>query len=160
MKTLQLLTVSSLLLALGACGKPAEQPAQPAATTEAAAADNAAAAAAAPAPAAAPVDFASLHGDAAAGERVFNQCKSCHSNEAGKNLVGPSLFGVVGRASGSVPGYAYSTANKNSHHTWDPETLFRYLAGPQREIPGTKMSFMLANPQQRADVIAYLQTLK
>lgn len=142
-------------LALAACGKPADAPADTAADT---AATTAAPAAPAASPAA--VTFASLTGDAAKGATVFNQCKACHSPEAGKNGVGPSLHGVVGRVSGAVPGYAYSQANKAGHIDWSPENLFTYLEMPSRMVQGTKMSFMLRDPQQRADVIAYLETLK
>ena len=162
------LLVSGVALALAGCGgsnqggtAASESAATPAAETAPAAAPTEAAAPAAPAtPEAAPVAFASLTGDAAKGQQVFNQCKVCHSIEAGKNLIGPSLHGVVGREAGTVAGFAYSPGNKNSHITWDKETIFTYLAAPARMVPGTKMTFMLADPQARADVIAYLDTLK
>ncbi len=98
-------------------------------------------------------------GDAAAGEKTFAQCKTCHVAEKGQNRVGPSLWGVVGRKSGSVPGYTYSAANKNSGITWTEDKLFAYLEAPQKVVPGTKMAFAgLKNPQDRANVIAYLKT--
>jgi cytochrome c len=101
-------------------------------------------------------------GDAAAGEKVFKaNCAICHSPVAGKNLIGPSLFGVVGRHAGTVPDYAYTTANKNSGDTWDEATLDKYLTNPMKFVPGTKMTFAgLKNATQRADVIAYLATLQ
>jgi len=114
---------------------------------------------AAPAPAAAPVAYASLTGDAAKGETVFNQCKICHTLEEGRNLVGPSLHAIIGRKAGSVPGFAYSPANKASGVIWTDEEIFRFLESPQALIPGTKMSFGgIADAQTRADVIAYLKT--
>lgn len=139
--------------ALAACGQPADSPADGGAPADTASAE-------APAAAPAAVTFASLTGDAAKGETVYNQCRACHSVEPGRNGVGPSLHGVVGRVSGAVPGYAYSEANKQGHLTWTPEVLFNYLENPSRMVQGTKMSFMLRDPQQRADVIAYLETLK
>lgn len=112
------------------------------------------------APAAAP-PYASLKGNAAAGAKVFAQCKACHVTDKGVNRVGPSLFGVVGRKAGTVPGYTYSAANKNSGVTWAPATLYTYLENPRKFMPGTKMAFAgIKNPQQRADVIAYLSTFK
>ena len=100
-----------------------------------------------------------LPGDAEAGKKVFAKCMTCHSVDAGVNKVGPTLHGVVGRHSGSVEGYSYSDANKNSGITWTPEELYVYLADPQATIPGTKMAFPgLKDPQDRANVIAYLQT--
>ena len=99
--------------------------------------------------------------DAAAGEKVFkNNCGICHSAQPGRNLVGPSLFSVVNRHSGEIPGFHYSDANKNSGLTWTVATLDRYLTGPRELVPGTKMTFPgLKDPQQRADLIAYLATL-
>ncbi len=100
-------------------------------------------------------------GDAAAGEKAFVVCKTCHVADKGVNRIGPSLWGVVGRHSGTVPGYTYSAANKNSGLTWDVPTLFRYLEAPQKVVPGTKMTYAgLKDPQKRADVIAYLATRK
>ena len=157
---LSLMVIAPALL-LAACGSPAPDatPAGDAApAADVAAAPSPAPAPAAAAPAAAPVDFASLTGDAARGETVFNQCRACHSLDPGTNGVGPSLAGIIGRRAGSVEGYAYSQANKDSGKTWTPEELFAYLESPMRAIPGTKMSFLLANPQMRADVIAYLQS--
>lgn len=111
------------------------------------------------APPAGGVTLASLTGNATKGERVFAQCKACHVVEPGVNRVGPSLHGVVGRKAGTVPGYNYSKANKESGFTWSEEQLFRYLEAPQRVIPGTKMAFPgLKNGQDRADVIAFLKT--
>lgn len=102
--------------------------------------------------------FADMTGNAAEGEKVFIQCKTCHVKEAGQNRVGPSLAGIVGRAAGSVEGFNYSPANKNSGITWTPEKLFQYLEKPARVVPGTKMVFAgLPDAQKRADVIAYLQ---
>lgn len=105
--------------------------------------------------------LAQAAGDAAAGEKVFNQCKACHTIEAGKNRVGPSLHGVVGRAAGSVEGFQYSPAMKSSGLTWTPETLDKYLADPKAAVPGNKMAFAgLKNAEDRANVIAYLSTQK
>jgi cytochrome c2 len=99
--------------------------------------------------------------DPATGEKVFRaKCSICHSPQPGRNLIGPSLFGVVGRHSGQVPGFGYSTANRQSGLTWDPATLDRYLTRPGQVVPGTLMSFPgLGDPAQRAAVIAYLATL-
>jgi len=73
-------------------------------------------------------------------------------------MVGPSLAGIVGRAAGSVAGFSYSNANKNSGITWTPEKMFQYLEKPARVVPGTKMAFAgLSKAQDRADVIAYLK---
>lgn len=152
------------LLALPACSKKAEDDAAPAAAT---AETNVAAPAAAVAPAADNTDtldgskFASFTGDATAGEKVFLNCKTCHSSEAGKNMVGPSLHGLQGRTSGTIAGFSYSVANKNSGIVWSNEKLFQYLEAPQRVIPGTKMTYTgVKDPQQRANLIAYLDTLK
>ena len=98
-------------------------------------------------------------GDAAKGEKIFAKCKACHTVEAGKNKVGPSLAGVVGRKSGMAEGFNYSDAMKNSGLTWDDATLDSYLAAPKKSVPGTKMAFPgLPNEQDRLDVIAYLKS--
>ncbi len=99
--------------------------------------------------------------DAAAGEKVFKaNCSVCHSPQPGRNLVGPSLFSVVNRHSGVIPGFHYSDANKNSGLTWTVATLDSYIAAPRQIVPGTRMTFPgLKNAQQRADLIAYLATL-
>ncbi len=170
------LGVALSVFALAACSqKPAEEAetapaAEPATTATApeAAANTAAPAAAAPAAGAVTPDnvdtlsgakFASFTGDAAKGEKAFIACKVCHAPD--KNMIGPMLKGIVGRAAGTVEGYTYSTANKNSGITWTPEKLFQYLEKPQRVVPGTKMTYPgMTDPQQRADTIAYLSTLK
>lgn len=104
------------------------------------------------------VAYASLTGDAGAGKIVFAQCQSCHSVEAGVNKTGPSLAGIVGRPAGSVAGFNYSPANKNSGITWTEEQMYVYLENPQRVVPKTKMIFPgLREAQKRADVIAYLK---
>jgi len=92
------------------------------------------------------------------GETVFKKnCAICHTVDAGKNKIGPSLAGVVGRKAGSVPGFAYSAANKNSGDTWDAQTLDTYLTDPRKFMPGTKMVFAgLKNPEDRKALIEYL----
>lgn len=98
-------------------------------------------------------------GDVEAGKKVFNKCKVCHTLEAGVNKVGPSLAGVVGRPAGTVEGFNYSDAMKNSGVTWDAATLDQYLADPKGFIPGNKMAFVgLKKEKERQDVIAYLQS--
>ncbi|MGO9357184.1 MAG: c-type cytochrome [Xanthobacteraceae bacterium] len=100
-------------------------------------------------------------GDAVAGKSVFNKCAICHSPAPGKNSVGPSLFGVVGRPSATGAGFAYSDAMKAANKTWDEATLDAYLTDPKAMVPGTKMIFPgLPKPEDRANVIAYLETLK
>jgi len=100
-------------------------------------------------------------GDAGAGKSVFHKCAICHSPAQGQNRVGPSLFGIIGRKAGAVPGYNYSDAMKNSGKVWDAATLDTYLANPRSVVPGTKMSFAgLPDATDRANVIAYLTTLK
>ena len=99
--------------------------------------------------------------DAASGERVFkSQCGICHAIAAGRNMVGPSLAGIVGRKAGTIPGFRYTDANKNSGLTWDAATLDRYLTNPRAAVPGTNMAFAgLKADQQRQDLVAYLTTL-
>ncbi len=104
------------------------------------------------------LEYASLTGDAAAGKMVFAQCRTCHVTDPGVNRIGPSLAGIVGRQSGSVPGFKYSQANANSGITWTEENLSQYLANPQQMIPKTKMIFAgIPDAQKRADLIAYLK---
>lgn len=100
--------------------------------------------------------------DPAAGAAVFkSQCGICHTAEAGKNRVGPSLFGIVGQHAGAVEGFRYSPANKAADIIWDTASLGPYLANPKAVIPGTTMLFIgIRNETQRDDVIAYLATLK
>jgi cytochrome c len=99
--------------------------------------------------------------DAQEGRAVFqSNCAICHTIQPNRSLIGPSLFGVVNRPAGQMPGFHYSDANKNSGLTWDPATLDRYLAAPRQVVPGTYMTFPgLKDPSQRAEVIAFLETL-
>ena len=100
--------------------------------------------------------------DPAAGKAVFSsQCSICHSPQPGTNRVGPSLFGVFGRKAGSVPGYSYSPAMKDSNIVWDEANLSKYLESPRTVVPGTKMPYAgLKDDTRRANLIAYLATLK
>lgn len=101
-------------------------------------------------------------GDADAGKTIFNrQCMVCHAVQAGQNKVGPSLAGVYGRHSAEASGFNYSPAMKGANRTWNAETLDPYLTDPKASVPGTRMIFAgLKDPKQRADVIAYLASLK
>src|SRR5689334_4835558 len=80
-------------------------------------------------------------GDAAAGRLVFRKCQACHSIEPGKNMLGPSLSGVIGRKSGTESGYNYSPAMKSAGIVWGPQTLDQYLTDPAKVVPGNKMPF-------------------
>lgn len=100
-------------------------------------------------------------GDPGAGRAIFARCAVCHSALPGHTKFGPSLFGVVGRKAGTLDQYPYSEAMKSFAQTWTNDELFTYLAGPQRLVPGTKMTFPgVPDTVERADVIAYLDTLK
>ena len=97
-------------------------------------------------------------GDAAHGEKVFKKCSACHIvAKGGKNLIGPALYGVVGRASASVPNYAYSSALKAHAKNWNFEELNAFLLKPKSYIKGTKMAYAgLRKDKDRASVILYL----
>ena len=101
-------------------------------------------------------------GNAATGAALFNRCSLCHSaTKGGGNKIGPNLFGVVGRKAGTYPGFSYSAAMKKSGIVWTPAKLDAYLAAPQEIVSGNSMPFAgIANAPQRADVVAYLVTLK
>ena len=101
-------------------------------------------------------------GDAAKGKKVFKKCKACHTvNKGGKNRVGPNLFGIAGKKAASVEGYRYSKAMKKSGVTWDDASLDKFLKKPKKFVKKTKMGFGgLKKESQRADVIAYLKSLK
>jgi cytochrome c len=97
-------------------------------------------------------------GDAAKGKKVFAKCMACHTTEAGKNKVGPTLHGIIGRKSGSVEGFTYSDAMKNAGITWNEAELDKYLTNPKKDVPGNKMAFPgLPKADDRANVIAYLK---
>ncbi len=99
-------------------------------------------------------------GDPAKGAKVASKCKACHKFEPGKNAVGPSLYGVVGRKVASEPGYSYSGTLQGLGGNWTEERLFEFLKKPGAYAKGTKMSFAgLKKPADRANVIAYLKSL-
>ena len=99
--------------------------------------------------------------DAAAGEKTFGKCKACHKID-GSNGTGPHLNGVVGRPHASVDGFTYSAAMLGKKgEPWTPDLLYAFLKSPKAVIPGTKMTFAgLPKPEDRANVIAFLETLK
>jgi cytochrome c len=100
-------------------------------------------------------------GDPVAGQKVFaTHCATCHATEAGQNKIGPSLAGIVGSKSGSVPGFNFSPAMKNADITWDDAELDKFLANPTGDVHGTKMFVNLPSESDRQNVIAYLETLK
>jgi cytochrome c len=100
-------------------------------------------------------------GDATAGERVFaSHCAVCHATTPGEKKTGPSLDGIVGSKSGTVPGFDFSAAMKNANVTWDDANLDKFLANPSGFIHGTKMFVNLPSEADRQNVIAYLDTLK
>lgn len=141
MRNVGRIAVAGLLAAMAAgCGKAPESP--PAES---------------PSAAASPVVSAAASGQPAS----FAICTACHSVEPGKNGLGPSLHGVVGRKAGTLPGFAYSAAMKADGRTWDAASLDTYLEAPMVALPGNKMSFAgLKDAAKRTDVIAYLATLK
>lgn len=94
-------------------------------------------------------------GDAAHGQVLYQGCEDCHSIE--KNDVGPMHRGVVGRVSGTVPGYNYSPALRNAKIVWTEANLDKWLTNPQELVPGTKMFYEVEGPQDRADLIAFLK---
>ena len=94
--------------------------------------------------------------DAAHGQELYeSRCGGCHSLDA--NRVGPAHRGVYGRKAGSVPNFSYSTAVKGSTVVWEERTLDAWLTNPQALIPGQRMNFRVAQPEDRADIIAYLR---
>jgi cytochrome c len=96
------------------------------------------------------------------GDQVFKRsCAVCHTTEARKNKIGPSLAGIVGRKAGSVERFSYSDANRKSGITWDAATLDKYLTDPRNFMPGTKMVFIgLKKPEDRQAVIDWLAQQK
>jgi cytochrome c len=106
------------------------------------------------APAAAPAQ------DIEAGKSVFNKCRACHQvGEGAKNVVGPILNGLKGRKAGTVEGYNYTEANKNSGLTWDEATFAEYIKNPKAKIPNTKMVFAgLSDEKDIKDLWAFLNS--
>jgi cytochrome c2 len=185
MKPSLLLAATALFtLPLAACGGPPEEAnpeaglvtsetaAPAAAPGEVAATPTPGATDATPTPGATPTASASATPTAAASARpaaapavamappaAFATCGVCHSVTPGQNMIGPSLAGVVGRRSGTVPGFAYSQGAKDTHIVWNDATLDRYLADPAALVPGTSMPAPGVDAAQRRAIIAYLKTL-
>ena len=101
-------------------------------------------------------------GDAAHGKALFTaNCSVCHNaDKDGGNKIGPNLYGVLGRPAGTHPGFNYSSAMKSAGLAWTPDKLAAYLAGPQKMLPGVKMTFAgFSNAADAQDVVSYLATL-
>jgi cytochrome c len=108
------------------------------------------------------VATAHSEGDPKQGEAVFKKnCLVCHAVEAGKNKIGPTLHGIVGKPSATVANFQYSEAMKNAGKTWDAKTLDEYLQNPRDFIPNTKLIFAgLKNEGDRKNLITYLESQK
>lgn len=108
-------------------------------------------------------DADGVRGDAANGQELFmaSGCPACHGVTKEDNAkVGPNLVGVVGRKAGTTPSLLGPSDNMKKYGvTWSAETLDEFLTNPSAKVPGTAMAGILTDPQQRADVIAYLSTL-
>lgn len=146
-------------LTLAACGG-GNPPATPPTETSPATTTATATPAAAPAPTDADLAARIAAADLDKGKVLFLQCRACHSlvpeEEAGK--IGPTLYGVIGRAAGTAPGYAYSEAVAQSGIVWSPEQIDRWLERPSDFLPGNKMVFVgVQDPQDRANIIAFIQ---
>jgi cytochrome c len=97
-------------------------------------------------------------GDAARGEKRFDECVTCHSLKEGVNGVGPSLHAVFGRKAGSLDDFRYSPAMKRSGLTWTPQVLTTFIADPQKAVPNNRMPFAgIPEAADRDDLIAYLE---
>ena len=97
-------------------------------------------------------------GDAARGEKKFEECASCHIIAEGQNGVGPSLHGVFGRKAGELADYRYSPAMKRSNITWTAQSVESFIADPQKAVPANRMPYAgMPAADDRADLIAYLQ---
>jgi cytochrome c len=118
-------------------------------------------AAAAPAAPEVPVPALLAKADAKKGEQYAKVCQTCHNFEKGAGpKIGPPLYGVVGRPVASIAGFAYSDALKSVGGDWTYEKINKMITDPKSEAPGTKMTFPgESDPQRRADILAYLQTL-
>jgi cytochrome c len=101
---------------------------------------------------------AHAQGDAALGEKRFEECASCHATVRGDNGVGPTLFGVFDRKAAALDDFRYSPALKRSNLTWTAKTLDEFIADPQKAVPGNRMPYAgMTDAKARADLIAYLQ---
>jgi len=99
-------------------------------------------------------------GDATHGRAVFARCIACHDTATGANRIGPSLKGVVGRKAASAAGFNYSAALKGKNVAWTSAALDSFLTAPSRYAPGTRMVIAVPDPKDRADLVAYLTTLR
>jgi cytochrome c len=105
--------------------------------------------------------LAPIAASAADAPAAFTACKGCHKVEAGAKSMGPSLFGVVGRKSGSLDGYSYSPAMAAYGKTWDAATLSAYITDPKAAVPGNKMGFAgVKDAAKVTEIVGYLSTLK
>ena len=104
---------------------------------------------------------AAAEGDAARGEKRFEDCASCHAVAADQNGVGPSLHGIFGRKAASLDDFRYSPAMQRSGLTWDDANLHAYIKDPQAKVKGNRMPFGgLSSEADIDDVIAYLKDYK
>ena len=97
--------------------------------------------------------------DAAAGEKVFARCRACHQvGEAAKNTIGPKQNGLFGRKAGTIDGFNYSQANKDSGIIWDEKNFAEYIEDPKKFMPGNKMAFAgVKKPDEILNLIAFLK---
>ncbi len=102
------------------------------------------------------LSLARAEGDPAKGEEIYRRCQGCHSID--RNRIGPMHKGLFGRTAGTVPGFSYSDAMRNSGIVWSEQTLDQFLQGPRKMVPGTKMTYAgVPDAQERAYLIAYLK---